>query len=136
MAQFIFLLRFKFRTAAAKLRQIKDRIISESIFPCDLITNTTFHRSSYNFRTSVWKRRRYRTYKSCCTLLIRHSLKPVYQRLVLNIIRRIFAHIACRIDSRFFIQRIDFQPGIICQNNCIFILWHLPCNIRDRRRLN
>ena len=93
------------------------------------MSNNSFHRSSDYFTATIRHSCCNRTDESCCTLFIRHTVQTVQKGLILNIIRSIFSHISRRIDSRFFIQIINLQAGIICQNDCMCILRHLMCDL-------
>ena len=70
---------------------------------------------------------RNRTDKACGTFFFRYAIQTVNQIFVFHIVRSILSHITGRIYARLFIQCIDFQSGIIRQNNRIRMCSHGPC---------
>ena len=130
MTYFIFLFRAKLRRCTAIFRKIKDRIITKAVRSRRLMRNPSLDRLPYYVYASVRKYSRYRTYESRSTLFIRNPFQTIQKNTVFNIIGCVFPCKSCRINSRSFIEIIDFQPGVIRKNNIV-------CkNSRYRSRLN
>src|SRR5699024_8641852 len=74
VADFIFLFRRKLCRSASVLRQVKDRIIAESVFTFDFIADSALDYTKCCLLLSIRKDCCNRTYKPCAPLFIRHTL--------------------------------------------------------------
>ena len=103
--------------STAIFRKIKDRVIAKAILPFFLVADAAFHGSTDCLSSAIRESCRNSTYKTCGTFLIGYTFQTLDQVCVFNMIRSILTHIACGIDSRLFVQIVDLQTGIICQND-------------------
>ena len=135
MTYFIFLFRAKLRRCTAIFRKIKDRIITKAVRSRRLMRNPSLDRLPYYVYASVRKYSRYRTYESRSTLFIRNPFQTIQKNTVFNIIGCVFPCKSCRINSRSFIEIIDFQPGVIRKSMDLLLRIRRTANVLRKKKL-
>ena len=119
MTDLVLLFFCQLRRGLTEFRYVKNRIVTESVGPLLFISDPPFNGSSCGKFSAVREHCCNGTDESGSTLFLRHSFQSLDQICIFYGIRRILSQISGRIDSRFLIQGIDLQSGVI-RNHDIF----------------